>query len=256
MKLNPAKCKVITFTLRKSPVISSYILDSHQLERCEQIRDLGVILDEKLTFAHHVDDVRKANRMLGLLIRSMQTAPCMRGARFDHRPVMTAFAAHVRSVIDYASVIWSGAAGTHLARLERLNHRFLMWLAAKTQTRCPSLDYDSLLDHFKCQSIKARMTQADITFMRSVFSGHIDCNELVAKFSLATQVRRSRHTGLFHVPFGRVNSVQRGLFIRLPRLMNRLLHDHPEADLFQPPRGWRSLVLRFAGGQGTFSDRS
>ena len=257
LKLNPAKCKVITFTLRKSPVISSYILDSHQLERCEQIRDLGVILDEKLTFAHHVDDVvRKANRMLGLLIRSMQTAPCMRGAGFDHRPVMTAFAAHVRSVIDYASVIWSGAAGTHLARLERLNHRFLMWLAAKTQRRCPSLDYDSLLDHFKCQSIKARMTQADITFMRSVFSGRIDCNELVAKFSLATQVRRSRHTGLFHVPFGRVNSVQRGLFIRLPRLMNRLLHDHPEADLFQPPRGWRSLVLRFAAGQGTFSDRS
>ena len=253
--LNPAKCKVITFTLRKSPFISPYALDSHRLERCEQIRDLGVTLDAKLTFAQHVDEVvKKANRMLGLLIRSMQTAPCMRGARFDQRPVMTAFVAHVRSVIDYGSVIWSGAAVTHMARLERLNHRFLMWLAARTQVRCPSLEYVSLLEHFKCQSIKSRMILADITFLRSVFSDRIDCSELVAKFALSVQVRRSRHRALFNVPFGRVNSVQRGLFIRLPSLVNKLVHDHPEADFFQPLPGWRSLVMRFADSQGTYKD--
>ena len=96
------------------------------------------------------------------------------------------------------------------------------------------------------------MIQSDVTFLRSVFSGRIDCTELVAKFGLSTQVRRSRHTGLFHVPFGRVNTVQRGLFIRLPSLANKLVHDHPEADFFQPSLGWRSLVLRFAGEQGTY----
>ena len=253
LKLNPAKCKVITFTLRKSPFISPYTLDCHRLERCEQIRDLGVILDDKLTFGHHVDEVvRKANRMLGLLIRSMQTAPCMRGTRFDHRPVMTAYIAHVRSVVEYASVIWSGAAVTHMARLERLHHRFLMWLAAKSHGRCPSLDYQSLLDHFRCQSVKARMTQADIAFMRSIFSGRIDCIELVSKFSLVAPVRRSRHTGLFHIPFGRVNAVKRGMFIRLPSVLNGLLRDCAEADFFQPSCQWRSIVLQFPGSQGTF----
>ena len=253
MKLNPAKCKVITFTLRKSPFISSYILDCHRLERCERIRDLGVILDDKLTFGHHVDEVvRKANRMLGLLIRSMQTAPCMRGSRFDHRPVMTAYIAQVRSVIEYASVIWSGAAVSHMARLERLNHRFLMWLAAKTQRGFPSLDYQSLMDHFRYQSVKARMMQADITFMRSIFSGRIDCIELVSKFSLVAPVRRSRHTGLFHVPFGRVNAVKRSLFIRLPSVLNGFLRECPEADFFQPSCDWRSLVLQYAESQGTF----
>ena len=176
----------------------------------------------------------------------------MHGARFEQRPVMAAFAAHVRSVIDYASVIWCGAAVTHMARLERLNHRFLMWLAARTQDRCPSLDYGSLLEHFSHQSIKSRMAQIDITFLRSVFSGRIDCPELVAKFGLTAQARRSRHTGLFHVPFGRVNAVQRGLFIRLPSLANKLIHDHPEADFFHPSLGWRSLVVRFAREQGTY----
>ena len=136
LKLNPIKCKTMTFTLRTSPIVFPYLLDGHQLERCHQMRDLGVKLDSKLTFAPHVDEVvAKANRMLGLLIRSMQTAPCMRGSKFDHRPVMTAYCAHVRSIIEYGSVIWSGAADSHLARLKRLQHRLLMWMAGRTQVR-------------------------------------------------------------------------------------------------------------------------
>ena len=87
-----------------------------------------------------------------------------------------------------------------------------------------------LLEHFKCQSIQSCMIQADITFLRSVFSDRIDCSELMAKFASSVQARRSRHRVLFNVPFGRVNSVQRGLFTRLPSLMSKLVHDHPEAD--------------------------
>ena len=49
-----------------------------------------------------------------------------------------------------------------------------------------------------------------------------------------TQVRRSRLTGLFHVPFGKVNVVKCGLFIRLPNQLNKFLHEHSEADCFQP----------------------
>ena len=71
--------------------------DYHWLERCERIRDIGVILGDKITFAQHVDEmVRTVNRMLGLFIWSMQTAPRALGARFDHCTVMTAYIAHLR----------------------------------------------------------------------------------------------------------------------------------------------------------------
>ena len=92
------------------------------------------------------------------------------------------------------------------------------------------------------------------SLMCSIFSGRMDCHELVAKFSLVTQVRRSRHTGLFRVPFGRVNAVNCGLFIRLPNQLNKFLHEHSEADFFQPSRHWRALLLRFASSQGTFNE--
>ena len=128
LKLNPAKCKSISFTLRTTPFVHPYTLDGHQLKKkCEQMRDLGVLLDVKLTFASHVDaTVAKANRMLGLLMRSMQMPACPRRVRFNHAAIICAFNAHVRSVIEYGSVIWSGAAVTHLARFERLQHIFLM----------------------------------------------------------------------------------------------------------------------------------
>ena len=101
-------------------------MDGVMLERRDQVRDLGVILDSKLNFASHVDaTVLKAKRMLGLLMRSMRVPACPRGAKLNHIAMLSVFNAHVRSIIEYGSVVWSGAAVTHLKRLERIQHTFL-----------------------------------------------------------------------------------------------------------------------------------
>ena len=118
LHLNPVKCHVITFTLRTSPVLATYKICDAALERCTQVRDLGVVLDSKLTFAGHVDaTVAKAKRMVGLLIRSMQRSAVPRRARVSFKPLLSVFYAHVRSIIEYGSVVWSGAAVTHLKDL-------------------------------------------------------------------------------------------------------------------------------------------
>ena len=252
LKLNPAKCKSVTFTLRTSPIASPYFLDGQELERCTQISDLGVVLDSRLTFGAHVDAcVSKANRMLGLLMRSMQVSHRARLPYFDHRAVMAAYNAHVRSTLEYASVIWSGAAPTHLARLERLQHRFLMWLGAKTHSRC-SMDYDSLLRHFRCTSIKARFVQTDLKYLHSVFAGRLDCGHLVSMFSLHVPGRRSRQTGLFNVPFGRVDTVKNGLTVRIPKLVNDFLCKYPGEDIFLPTRHYITNIRAYSCSLGTY----
>ena len=45
LKLNPTKCKVITFSLRKKPILASYRINDVTLDRASEMRDLGVILD-------------------------------------------------------------------------------------------------------------------------------------------------------------------------------------------------------------------
>ena len=73
---------------------------------------MGVMLDEHLTFASHVECVaRKANRAFGVLIRSFQTGKhdkTFNGS--DSKAIISAYCANVRAILEYDSVIWCGAA--------------------------------------------------------------------------------------------------------------------------------------------------
>ena len=179
---------------------------------------------------------------------------CPRGARFEHKAVLCAFNAHVRSVLQYGSVVWSGAAVTHLARLERLQHRFLMWLGAKTQQTPPRMDYHSLLQYFKTDSIKARLIHADIMFLHNVFHHRIDSDHLLSMFGLNVPGRRNRRTGLFHIPYGRVNTVKNSLGVRIPSLCNQLLAHNPSADFYYSSASFRREALEFARTLGSYAD--
>ena len=130
LKLNPIKCEVITFTLRRKPIVASYSINNITLDRVSEMRDLGVILDSKLTFASHIDGIiGRANRALGIYLRSLQTSRAITGRRIEPAPLVAAFNAHVRSILEFGSVIWSGAAKSHITRLDRVQHKFLIWLA-------------------------------------------------------------------------------------------------------------------------------
>jgi len=51
--LNISKCSFITFYRGKNKILSSYVLNDQDLERKSVINDLGIILDEKMTFGSH-----------------------------------------------------------------------------------------------------------------------------------------------------------------------------------------------------------
>ena len=48
---------VITFTLRKKRIVSTCYVNHTAMERVSEMRDLGIILDSKLTFGPHIDGV-------------------------------------------------------------------------------------------------------------------------------------------------------------------------------------------------------
>ena len=126
LSLNPSKCKSFTMTLRRAPVQITYNIGGTVLEHVDQIRDLGIIIDSKLTLAQHVDHaVNGLTEPLGFSCAHSRRV-CARPGTFRTSAVLTAYFANVRSILEYGSVIWAGAAETHTARIDRVQHKFLM----------------------------------------------------------------------------------------------------------------------------------
>ena len=232
LKLNATKCKAFKITLKRNFVDSSYKINGTLLENVSTIRDLGVTLDQRLTFEAHVNaTVAKANRALGLLIRTFQSAS--RRCSFNKRSALAAFNANVRPILEYSSVVWAGAAKTHLGRIERVQHRFLMWLASHTQPGCPSLEYDRLLAFYEVRSLHARRVQSDVLFLTKLFRGLISSSYLLQCFGLHVPSRSTRIAAstLFNVPRSRVNAVQSSLFVRVPQEVNAFISSSPSSDV-------------------------
>lgn len=254
LKLNPVKCFVISYTLKTRPVTFDYQITHVSLQRKVEARDLGVILDSKLTFARHIDTVvAKSRRMLGLFIRGMQQPRNLRGGALDVRALRTAYFAHVRSLLEYCSVVWAGAAVTHMKRLDRVQHKFLIWLASRSDHPTNCLDYEHLLSHFQVPSIKSRFHQHDLMFLFKIFHGQIDCPQLVTRFSLSAPSRRVRNIRLWNIPPARVNTVKNSMFGRIPNSCNALVAANSTVDFFTATLGaFRTAAYSFGQAAGVY----
>ena len=232
LRLNPFKCCAFTLSLRTSPVQHSYSIGGSVLERASEVRDLGVILDTKLTFAAHINQtISKSNRALGVLIRSFKTG--LPRQNFCNKTLQSTYYANVRSILEYGCVIWGGAAKSHVERLERVQHKFLMWMATRSrQTVTHSLAYEELMRSFSIPSLKARRLQYDLVFLRNIYRGQVDSPFLLSCFPLHIPGRATRCLSLFQTAYARVNTVKSGIFNRLSEEMNCFLRQVLGVDIF------------------------
>lgn len=101
MELNIGKCSAITFTRKKNVTLYDYSIDGENLKRVSEIKDLGIILDSKLTFDNHVNYVfRRCNKLLGFVFRVCR--------RFrTQKSIMFLYNSLIRSLCEYGAVIWN-----------------------------------------------------------------------------------------------------------------------------------------------------
>ena len=59
MTVNAKKCKIMTFSHKRSPINAVYTIKGEQIERVYEMRDLGVIMDSKLSFNSHREYAKK-----------------------------------------------------------------------------------------------------------------------------------------------------------------------------------------------------
>lgn len=232
LQVNPHKSAFISFTLKKKPVSSSYSINSVNIQRVSTHKDLGVFLDEKLSFASHIEHVRKKSMsLLGLLFRFTDIN--------DQRALRTFFTSLILPISDFCSPVWTMASPSTLNNLDRI----LSFFISIVRHRVPdfrALTRYEILNRLGLKSLRERRVQTDITFFHKILNNNLRSTNLLSCLSFRVPSRNTRLNTLFHLSKPRLSLIQRSYFYRTPALINSLPSD---IDITLPLHSFLHLAL-------------
>ncbi|KAG7305587.1 hypothetical protein JYU34_009672 [Plutella xylostella] len=211
--LNVKKCCIITFSRKLNIIDYTYKISDQPLLRVFEVRDLGVLLDHKLSFVNHVNNVTaRAYKMLGFIFRI--------GHDFNNPlTLITLYNCFVRSILEYASTVWNPQYQCHIDSIERIQNKFIKRLHYKFT------EYNA-----SCISLETRREHRDQLFLFKLLNNHIDSPYLVSRLSLRCPRFLSRSAGrLFSTPVCKRNYTENRFIIRA---CNKYNTTYNKLDLF------------------------
>ena len=126
----------------------SLLFGGQPVSNTQKLKLLGVTFDAKLLYKEHIRNIaRRANQRLNFLRR---TVPILGPA--DR---LTVYKGFVRPILEYACLVWMGAAPTHLSRLDAVQKRALKLVGPQviTDSLCYRRTVSALCYLFKLQCI-------------------------------------------------------------------------------------------------------
>lgn len=217
--LNLTKCKVMSYHRKVNAICFEYKLNNSALERVQQMSDLGVLFDQKFCFSSHIESmVSRAYSRLGFMKRICNDFN-------DVYCLSSVYYSLVRSVLEYASVVWNPGYAVHSDRIESIQRKFLLYALRRLpwrrdtfvlpsyESRCMLIDMEPLVD---------RRRNASLLFLYDLLSGRVDSVDLMSLFYFNVPPRSLRNNNLMHVIPRRTNY---GMFSPVNRL-SVLFNEH------------------------------
>ena len=224
--LNVAKCCNITFTKKINKIEFPYKVGGINLRRVREVKDLGVTLDEKWTFKIHFEKMINAcNKMVGFINRATKDF---------NKPetLISLYFAFVHNKVLFGSVIWNPHYDVHTTRIERIQNRFLRFLAFKTHTTIENHNYHPIRTQYRILSLANRRTVADLCILYKLVNSIMDSPYPLSKINFRVPNRCLRNSDLFSVPYSRTNTGQHSPLLRMQHAFNLYCSD---LDIFSVP---------------------
>ena len=163
LSLNVNKCKVISYG-RKTTVKKTYAISDTNLDKVDNIKDLGVMFDCRLKFADHIQmKINKAYQMLGIIKRNF--------IYLTPKSFTILYKATVRSHLEYSVNIWSPYHQYLIEKLEKVQKR-----ATKLVLSVKKLKYEDRLRQLNLTTLKYRRLRGDMIETFKIFNGIYDTN--------------------------------------------------------------------------------
>ncbi|KAJ3610460.1 hypothetical protein NHX12_022552 [Muraenolepis orangiensis] len=141
----------------------------HHLEKVEDEKDIGVVIDEKLTFEKHMSEkINKANGIMGLIRRTFEY--------MDKEIFSLIFESLVRPHVEYANQVWAPSLRKHVEALENGLRR-----ASKQVPGLRDLSYPERLKQLNMPTLAYRRIRGDIIEVFKIMSEDCGYDQSVCK---------------------------------------------------------------------------
>lgn len=195
LKLNTSKCMVLRIAISDIGSEHIYTLNkagsTEQLQETAVVRDLGVLVDNRLTFKEHIfEKVNKAYRTLGVIKRNFK--------HVDKDTFLMLYKSMVRCQLEYANSVWSPHAIGLMEALEKVQKR-----ATRIIPVCRNMAYEERLKYLKLPTLVYRRHRGDMIEVYKILHGiydketslKLERNEcsITRGHSMKLKVSRSKH---------------------------------------------------------------
>lgn len=219
MILSIPKCYSITFANKnKLLYLFDYSLNNSILKKVNEIKDLGVIFDSKLTFKAHIQKVHsKCYKMFGFINRNTQN--------FRASTYKVLYQSFIVSNHDYASPVWSPCHSSKDAVLESIQRKFVRNYHKKANIDYNSDNYSQVCNEMNVVSLNNRRKRNDVLFLKKILCNEIDDSCILSHINFNVPQRSLRKSDIFYVSVC-TNDVSKNSFIpRATTLCNELKVD-------------------------------
>lgn len=164
---------------------TTYTMDGHAIERREEIRDLGVLLDRRFSFGHHIEQITiKCRQLIGCIKRHSN-------GNFTKETQRILYLAYVRSRLEFASVIWNPYLEIYIDDIESIQKQFVIYLL-DSRVNASSYRYSDRCKLVKLQELELRRKIADVIFAFDIYTNRINDVQISSKFERIEYVRDFR----------------------------------------------------------------
>ncbi len=210
MNFHPNKCEVLR--IGAEPPTYSYQMFPEdtpvQLNTVDNVKDLGVHIDNQLSFDHHCSEVvKKANKILAIIRRTF--------LNINSTNMVPLFKSLVRPYLEYGNEVWAPRSKKNIKLIESVQRR-----ATKLIPEIAHLPYKERLQELHLPSLVYRRHRGDMIQVFKYLNNIWDTEDNL--FKPSTENRTRGHTMKLYK--GRWDSAIRGHFFsnRVVNLWNSL----------------------------------
>jgi ribonuclease P/MRP protein subunit RPP40 len=162
------------------PKIRALVINNKNLKEVESHNDLGVIVNQNLSWSDHVCFIAKrANRSSYLMFKVFR--------RLDFETFKKLYKVYIRPLLEYANVIWSPHLQRDIDTLESIQRR-----ATKRVAGLRSIPYATRLQMLDLPTLQHRRRRGDLIWTYKILTNN-ESDELLNLFEFNTNIHLRGH---------------------------------------------------------------